>query len=1166
MAQASPAMEQYFQEIETKLQNAYATATEARKKGFDPEEKVEIFLARNMAERVEGLISTVAPQIKGSGIVPRLFELEKNFGTGDWRVALTIAEEIATEKFCKFKSQLEAMEIGIRVGLAYITVGVVSSPIEGFTHLELKKTNTGDDYLAVFYSGPIRSAGGTAAAVSLLIADYLRTKMSLAKYDPTEQEVKRAVTEIEDYHERVTNLQYFPSKEEIIFLASRLPIQIDGSPSEKTEVSNYKDVSRIATNRIRNGFCLVFAEALAQKAKKLWAQLSKWGPSFSLDNWEFLNEFLELQKRIKSKGKSDLELAPDYTYIKDIVGGRPIISHPSRRGGFRLRYGRTRMSGLSSIAIHPATRMVLDKFIATGTQLKMERPGKSAAVTPCDSIEGPIVKLINNSVLQLQTEEEAKKYQYEISEILFLGDILISYGDFYNRAHKLVPCGYCEEWYFLDLEKALNENQEAVQNTELNELALKFQLATPNGFYKPTIEEALFLSEKLNIALHPNYTYFWSELDKKQLVTLLYYLKEATFILDQKNPQNSELILPQKEEKRLLELIGLPHTATPDHVVISYPHSFALFFNLGVSLINKDSIESKLKAVGEEKEDSILKLINQLSRFKIKDKSGTFIGARMGRPEKAKLRALVGSPNVLFPVGSQGGRLRSVQSALESSIITAQFPIFLCLTCGLETIYPVCEICSGKTQKTLYCDYCKLVKDCPHNPKGYKEKSIDIKTLFFNTLKKLQFKEPPLIKGVRGTSNKDHTPENLSKGILRAHYGLTVNKDGTIRYDMTELVITHFTPKEISTSIEKLREMGYTKDIKGGELVNDLQLLELKPQDIILPTTTSFNNGAEDMLFKTANFLDSLLKKFYSMPPFYNLAAPQDLVGHLVIGLSPHTSAGITARIIGFSQVQALVAHPSFHSIMRRDADGDEACVILLLDALLNFSRHFLPANRGATQDAPLILTSRLIITEVDDMVFDMDICSSYPLEVYESSLIFEDPRKIKLDQLKKYLNTERQYEGFSFTHHLSNINIGTTHSAYKSIPTMDEKIKKQLRLAEKIRAVDAHDVARLVLDRHLIRDIKGNLRKFSTQQFRCTKCNAKYRRPPLIGKCRCNGNLVFTISEGSILKYLSISLDLIKRYAVPNYLKQTVLLTQNRIESVFGKDKEKQGALGDFA
>ena len=96
--------------------------------------------------------------------------------------------------------------------------------------------------------------------------------------------------------------------------------------------------------------------------------------------------------------------------------------------------------------------------------------------------------------------------------------------------------------------------------------------------------------------------------------------------------------------------------------------------------------------------------------------------------------------------------------------------------------------------------------------------------------------------------------------------------------------------------------------------------------------------------------------------------------------------------------------------------------------------------------------------------------------------------------------------------------------------------------------------------------DRKGNIRNFSTQQFRCTKCNAKYPRPPLIGKCRCNGNLVFTISEGSILKYLSISLDLIKRYAVPNYLKQTVLLTQNRIESVFGKDKEKQGALGDFA
>ena len=59
----------------------------------------------------------------------------------------------------------------------------------------------------------------------------------------------------------------------------------------------------------------------------------------------------------------------------------------------------------------------------------------------------------------------------------------------------------------------------------------------------------------------------------------------------------------------------------------------------------------------------------------------------------------------------------------------------------------------------------------------------------------------------------------------------------------------------------------------------------------------------------------------------------------------------------------------------------------------------------------------------------------------------------------------------------------------------------------------------------------KGNLRKFTMQRFRCVKCNAKYRRMPLSGICKsCKSNrIIYTISEGSIKKYLGKSLDLIE-------------------------------------
>ena len=89
-------------------------------------------------------------------------------------VPFKIAEEIAKEKYCKFASHLQAMDAGIRIGFSYITIGVVSSPLEGFTELRVKKTREGKDYLAAYFSGPIRSAGTTAACMVLMLIDYLR--------------------------------------------------------------------------------------------------------------------------------------------------------------------------------------------------------------------------------------------------------------------------------------------------------------------------------------------------------------------------------------------------------------------------------------------------------------------------------------------------------------------------------------------------------------------------------------------------------------------------------------------------------------------------------------------------------------------------------------------------------------------------------------------------------------------------------------------------------------------------------------------------------------------------------------------------------------------------------------------------------------------------------
>jgi len=548
---------------------------------------------------------------------------------------------------------------------------------------------------------------------------------------------------------------------------------------------------------------------------------------------------------------------------------------PLREGGFRLRYGRCRTSGFSSCAIHPATMHVLNQYISIGVQLKMERPGKATALSSCDTIECPVVLLINGDVVKVESEKQLKKLSKEIKEILFLGDILISYGDFYNRAHKLVPPGYCEEWWIQELEKATVNIFGSIDMDKLSELVeiprqsldalLKEPLTT-----KISADASISISKKLDIPLHPSYTYHWKSISQEQLKDIISYFSAAQ--IKKEEGIVKKIIIPLKKQKRILELIGLPHIVATEHVIIEKHEALALITSLG---LNKFNIGEIKKIIDENNEKNVLDLINLISEVKIRDKSGVFIGARMGRPEKAKQRHLTGSPQVLFPVGEEGGRMRSFQSALEIGTIRADFPIYHCSKCNEETIFNTCLKCDKKTKKMFFCKFCGNIekRECKHG-KGasFKTQTINIKKYFDLALKKLKTKSyPDLIKGVRGTSNKDHIPEHLVKGILRAKHNIYVNKDGTTRYDMTQLGITHFKPKEIMTSVDKLKEMGYEKDIKGRPLENADQTIEIKHQDIILPSSHgSPEEGADKILFRVSKFIDELLTSFYELKPFYN--------------------------------------------------------------------------------------------------------------------------------------------------------------------------------------------------------------------------------------------------------------------------------------------------------
>jgi len=1125
-------IEDYFSWINERVDQAYVIANKARKLGWDPELKVDIPVAKNKAERCVNLVGAEAPEIIGKGIPKRIHDLENEYEAGDFRVALIIAFEVASEKFCKFESKVKGIEVGIRLGLAYVTLGTVSAPLEGFVEAKLKKTRAGEDYIAIFFAGPVRAAGGTSAAVCVLIADYLRFKLGLAMYDPSPEERDRYVYETGDYNARVSRLQYMPKEEELRFLIDKLGVEVTGDPTSDFDVSNGKGLERVETDKIRGGMCLVLCEGVAQKAKKIYRKLSSW-EDFGFDGWSWLSDFLNLQKNLwgdaVKKDENPKTVGPNYKFMHDAVAGRPIFSYPFARGGFRLRYGRTRFMGHECLGFNPATMAICNDFLAIGTQLKVERPGKGCTVTPCEVIAGPIVELVSGEVLQVNDFDKALEVKAKVKQILFLGDMLVNIGAFREHGHKLVPGAYVPERWVLELKRAVGDTKDS----------RLIELINNPFFVAPSLDEAVSLSKKYGVPLHPAH--------------LFYYDVPASDLLSLSKVLAKEFSL---DFKPLLNSLGVPHKVINDRLVLS----------------DEDLARLSLVLGGFKPTEDVFQALSASAGVIIRNIAPVFIGARMGRPEKAKLRKLTGSPHCMFPCGQEGGRLRSFNAVLDTGFVEGDFELFFCDKCQRETVLTHCEVCGSRTSKYYACTRCKKhvpkPEHCGSKCKVYDTVKVDFRKVINSVLRNIGEQMPPLVKGVRGTSNRTHIPEPLEKGVLRAKHGIYVNKDATTRLDFTELALTHFKPCEIGTSVEVLHDLGYTHDVHGESLERDDQVCELLPQDVIIGDSPDFPDA--DMgrfLLKIASFVDDELVKLYKLSSYYKAKKKKDLIGRLIICLAPHTSAGVVGRVIGFSKTQALIAHPYMHAAVRRDCDGDEVGVMLLMEALLNFSRQYLPDRRGGrSMDAPLVLTTNLSPEEVDDEVYDFDRAWVYPLEFYEAADNFESPNRKDVPVVEDFLGKPEQYFGFGFTHPLSDINLGLRATAYKTLETMIDKLNAQMDLASKTKSVDEGGVASLIINKHFLRDIKGNLRKFTEQSFRCLNCNSKFRRVPLIGKClKCGGKLLLTVHEGTVTKYLAPSQKLAQDFSVDPYLKQTLELLDQRVKGMFGWDTEKQTALDSF-
>lgn len=1104
MREYSEKIERYFNQLEAEAERCYSIAEKARKKYRDPADHVEIPRAEDLAERVEKLLLQQGFPVEG--VAEEIREISKKLDNREM-VAIEMAKR--TAKRLKESENVEkAIDTSIRLGLAVLTEGILVAPLEGIVGVKIKKNDDGTDYLSIYFAGPIRSAGGTGQALSVLIGDVVRREFGIDRYKPRDEEVERFKEEIPLY-KRAQHLQYVPSADEIDLIVRNCPVCIDGEGTEEEEVTGYRNLQRVETNRLRGGACLVIAEGMCLKA----AKIKKYVESLNIGGWDFIDQYIE--KYSKGSSKEGKAVGPNYKYIKEVLAGRPVFSSPSKKGGFRLRYGRARTTGIAAIAVNPATMYALDDFPALGTQIKIERPGKAGVITPCDTIEGPMVVLKNGDFIQVNSGEEMKKIRHKVVRIADVGEILIPFGEFLENNHPLMPASFTVEWWELEAEEKYGK--------------------IPEGHENWSTDEAFEFSKKYGVPLHPKFNFFWHDLSRDEVIEL------RNYVLENGKIDGEKLILPENPKiKEILIKLGALHKYKDSAYIVKKGR--ALAYTLG--------LEEKSGKIGSEKDvpDSanLMDLVSSLAGIKIMEKAPTRIGARMGRPEKADERRMKPPPHVLFPLGNAGGDQRLLKNAAKKEVIEVEVGIRVCSNedCGTKTILPYCPKCGSFTI-----------------PEGkVKKEKIPLGDMLSEAARELGERIPD-IKGVKGMMSRHRTPEILEKGILRAKYGVFVFKDGTCRFDMTDVPVTHFRPREIGIDVETAKRLGYTHDIYGNELENEDQLLELFPQDIIP------SKKAGEYLLKVSKFVDDELEKIYGLERFYNAESPEDLIGHLVMGLAPHTSGGVLARIIGYTRANIGFGHPYFHTAKRRNCDGDEDCIMLLMDGLLNFSRSFLPSTRGGLMDAPLVLTTKIKPAEIDKEAHNVDLMTRYPLEFYRKTLEYANPKDVAdiIDHVKKRIGKPEQYENLWFTHDTSDISEGPIKSKYTVLKSMDEKIGGQMKLAEEIDAVDEKYVAEKIISTHFIRDIMGNMRAFSTQKFRCTKCGRKYRRPPLSGRCECGHELVLTVHQSSVEKYVDITKNLARKYNISPYMAQRVEILAKNMESLFDNEEEKIKTLDNF-
>jgi DNA polymerase II large subunit len=227
-----------------------------------------------------------------------------------------------------------------------------------------------------------------------------------------------------------------------------------------------------------------------------------------------------------------------------------------------------------------------------------------------------------------------------------------------------------------------------------------------------------------------------------------------------------------------------------------------------------------------------------------------------------------------------------------------------------------------------------------------------------------------------------------------------------------------------------------------------------------------------------------------------------------------------------------------------------------------------LPDKIGGLMDAPLLIQPIVLPYEVQRQAHNVDVVPVYPLEFYEATWKQSKAGDLsaKIETIKNRIGSENQFFDYAFTHFTGLLTTNGQRSAYSRLNTMGEKLEMQIATAKLINAVDPDEVVSMVLMTHILPDIMGNMRSYSSQAFRCSRCGEKYRRMPIMGKCiGCENELLQTVTRGSVEKYIGIATNMCNQFKINDYLHSRVESLIMELKLIFKEQKKEQSSLKEF-